>query len=199
MSRTKSDLPKLTGALLKRIETGVCLDFSTEETRRATLAEHRQKLDAARIEKVFELGRQLGYVPPLPPDWKVASGKDALETLQRLAGYYAYIAADLACRMNIPGFHAAKPKKWPIELVGPAVAACEHLKATGKAANDLAVCLEIVQAIDPEMARRTNRVKATAEAKQLRNEVAKLRATWKRQAAEAERVKAANTRPARLH
>jgi hypothetical protein len=199
MARKKCDLPKMTGALVERIETDVILDFSSEEARRRTLDEHVKKLQAAQVDKLVELGRQLGYVAPLPPDWKIATGEDAIQIFQQLAGFYARIAVELAVRMNIQGFLVPKPKRWLPEIVKIALECCDQAKSLGQAANDLEVCLQIVQAIDPEMKKRTNRPQATAEAKQLRNEVSKMRSTLQRKRDSAERARVANERPGRLH
>jgi hypothetical protein len=113
---------------------------SAEFNRR--LQERSTRLYGLRLDKMPELGRQLG-IDVAACDLKTHLGKAAL---------YSLIAIELAIKLEIPGFMLTKPK-WPPELVNYAMIHGHNCKKLGEPNPDLNVCLDIVRTLYPDLAR----------------------------------------------
>jgi hypothetical protein len=146
------------------------------------LRERADKLMEARRAKFWELFNHFGL--QLGPDFNPDNVKD-------MAQVWAALAMNLAVA-HVPGFQEARPAKWSREIVMATLVFAEQQKAAATTRSDMPACLEMVRALDPEMARSGRKTIAAKRARTLRNKVSKLRTFLKREHRErqiAERAK----------
>lgn len=169
MPRAKRQGPKFTGELARPIDIKIVFpqnkkywqEFSDKKV--AELFKQRKA-------KIFLLAKFLGIEFE---HLDLSKDGDALS-------FYGCLAMNLAIHF-VPGFQEANPGRWPREIVMWALVDCEKRKQQGDVHSDLPVCLDWVKAMDPEMAKNTNRGTSNKRAMQLRNRVSMLRKSLKRQ------------------
>jgi hypothetical protein len=94
--------------------------------------------------------------------------------------FYGQLAVNLAIKLRVPGFLEIAPK-WSPTIVMAALVEGEKRKQRRMPNPDFSACLEIVRALDPDLARTGRGSEATRRAKTLRNLVSKLRQRLKRE------------------
>lgn len=188
MARKKIRLPKLAGKLNERI-VAPPLNIAIQDKAEweAALKERDSAVGTARVHKLPELAKQLG--------WKMNCD---LRTLQGRHDFFCNMAIELATLMQIRGFQVAKPK-WRPEIVLLALGLCDNDKASGKSKSDLPACLKIVKQLNPDLSSRKNSKAAKAEAAQLRNRVSKLRAKAKQMARRQDHLSTKAAKPYLVH
>jgi hypothetical protein len=145
-------------------------------------ARHMSRLQ---IQMLPELARQLGM--------KVH--KFDLTTTDGLTVFLTDLVLRLALKLEIPSFMLPK-SKWPRQIVYWALLDGDARRAHRERDPDLTSCLGFVQLLDSKLKR--NKSAAIRRAKTLRNEVSKMRRTFKAQAEAHRRRISKNARSATL-